>query len=78
MTTFISVINTLSADYVRRVADVPRGCTRRPPRERIRLPSPVEIQADIRNDADDDEPVAVELSSEESCGDENDAVGGLL
>ncbi|KAE9113789.1 hypothetical protein PF007_g10615 [Phytophthora fragariae] len=67
MATFVGVVKTLSAEYVQRVADVPRGRARRPVRERI---VPVDIPADIADDSDDDEPAAVELISDGSSDEE--------
>ncbi|KAG6622105.1 Urease accessory protein UreG [Phytophthora cinnamomi] len=75
MTTNVSVIKTLSAEYVRRLADVPSGRAHRPPRERIRLPPPIEIPPDIQGD---DEHVADEHPAEESSDGEDDTVGVLL
>ncbi|POM60056.1 hypothetical protein PHPALM_31131 [Phytophthora palmivora] len=48
MTTFVTVIKTISQEYVRRVADVPRGRVRRVPRETIRLPP--DIESDVEEE----------------------------
>ncbi|GMF33394.1 unnamed protein product [Phytophthora fragariaefolia] len=73
MTTFVGVIKTISAEYVRRLADIPRGRVRHPVRERIQLPVPVDIPADIADDSDDDEPTAVEMISDGSSDEEGQA-----
>uniref|UniRef100_H3GLR7 Uncharacterized protein n=1 Tax=Phytophthora ramorum TaxID=164328 RepID=H3GLR7_PHYRM len=46
---------------------------RRPVRERIQLPAPVDIPADIVDDSDDDEPTAVEMVSDGSTNEEGKA-----
>ncbi|POM80007.1 Hypothetical protein PHPALM_2207 [Phytophthora palmivora] len=56
MTTFVGVIKTLSAEYLRRLADVSRGRSRRVVRETIQLPIPANIPSDLDDDSDDDEP----------------------
>ncbi|GMF17267.1 unnamed protein product [Phytophthora fragariaefolia] len=73
MTTFVGVIKTISAEYVHRLADIPRGRVRRPVCERIQLPVPVDIPADIADDSDDDEPTAVEMISDGSSDEEGQA-----
>ncbi|POM69389.1 Hypothetical protein PHPALM_14328 [Phytophthora palmivora] len=70
MTTFVSVIKTLSAEYDRRVADVPRGRVRRKSREAIVLPDTAEIPEDIKDDSDGDELVCVEQVSDDSSDEE--------
>ncbi|OWZ18206.1 hypothetical protein PHMEG_0007745 [Phytophthora megakarya] len=64
MATFVGVIKTISADYIQRLADVPRGRARRPQRERIQLPEPVEIPEDIADESEDEEPVVATLPSD--------------
>ncbi|POM59936.1 hypothetical protein PHPALM_31268 [Phytophthora palmivora] len=61
MATFVSVIKTFSAEYVQRLTDVPRGRSRRPPRERIQLPVPVDLPDDIVDDSDNEAAVVLEL-----------------
>ncbi|KAK1941006.1 hypothetical protein P3T76_007712 [Phytophthora citrophthora] len=58
--TFVGVIKSLSAEYVQRLADIPRGRARRPPRELIQLPVPVELPEDISDESEDEEPAAEE------------------
>ncbi|OWY93835.1 hypothetical protein PHMEG_00036614 [Phytophthora megakarya] len=70
MTTFVSAIKTLLAEYVGRLAYIPRGCARRMPREAIQLPVPIEIPPDIEDDSDSDEPAALEQASDDSLGEE--------
>ncbi|KAJ8517372.1 hypothetical protein ON010_g18329 [Phytophthora cinnamomi] len=50
MATFVTVIKTISHEYVRRIANVPRGRTRRVAREVIQLPEAIDIPADIGTD----------------------------
>ncbi|OWY90379.1 hypothetical protein PHMEG_00041511, partial [Phytophthora megakarya] len=71
MATFVDVLKTISAEYVQRLHDVPHGQARRPQRERIQLPEPVEIPEDIADEPEDDEPVIAELPSD-SPTDEDD------
>ncbi|KAK1944553.1 hypothetical protein P3T76_004465 [Phytophthora citrophthora] len=63
MATFVGVIKSLSAEYVQRLADIPRGRAHRPPRELIQLPVPVELPEDISDESEDEEPAAEEQSS---------------
>ncbi|KAE8896538.1 hypothetical protein PF003_g19423 [Phytophthora fragariae] len=58
MATFVTVIKTISQEYVRRVANVPRGRARRVAREVIQLPEVVDISADITSDVETTEAVA--------------------
>ncbi|GMF29273.1 unnamed protein product [Phytophthora fragariaefolia] len=51
--TFVTVIKTISQEYVRRVADVPRGRARRIPREVIQLPDAIDIPSDIDSDVEE-------------------------
>ncbi|GMF39063.1 unnamed protein product [Phytophthora lilii] len=53
MATVITVIKTLSAEYVRRIADIPRGRARRVSRDRIQLPQPVTIDSDIDSEVEE-------------------------
>ncbi|GMF29793.1 unnamed protein product [Phytophthora lilii] len=53
MATFTSVIKTLSAEYVRRTAAIPRGRARRVSRDRIQLPQPVAIDSDIDSEVEE-------------------------
>ncbi|ETL30650.1 hypothetical protein L916_16416, partial [Phytophthora nicotianae] len=53
MATFVTVIKTIAAEYVRRIRDMPRALDRRNPRERTRLPGPVTIPTDIDSDVDE-------------------------
>ncbi|OWZ13459.1 hypothetical protein PHMEG_00013211 [Phytophthora megakarya] len=53
MATLVTVIKTLSSEYVRRVANVPRGRARRVQRERIVLPEPIAIPEAIDSDTED-------------------------
>ncbi|GMF25098.1 unnamed protein product [Phytophthora fragariaefolia] len=53
MATFVTVIKTISQEYVRRVADVPRGRARRIPREVIQLPDAIDIPSDIESDVEE-------------------------
>ncbi|KAF1776698.1 hypothetical protein GQ600_26773 [Phytophthora cactorum] len=62
MATFVTVIKTISAEYVRGVADVPRGRARRVPRELIQLSQPVEIPSDIESDLEDEAAAAFPTS----------------
>uniref|UniRef100_H3H6G5 Uncharacterized protein n=1 Tax=Phytophthora ramorum TaxID=164328 RepID=H3H6G5_PHYRM len=71
MATFVGVIKTLSAEYIQRLADVPRGRARRPTRERIQLPVPVDLPDDILDDSDDDAPAVIELPSDSSSDEED-------
>ncbi|ETO65728.1 hypothetical protein F444_17012 [Phytophthora nicotianae P1976] len=64
MATFVTVIKTLAAEYVRQIRDMPRALDRRDPRERTRLPGPVTIPTDI--DSDVDEATAVALRASDS------------
>ncbi|POM65201.1 Hypothetical protein PHPALM_19123 [Phytophthora palmivora] len=59
MTTFVTVIKTISQEYVRRVADVPRGRVRRVPRETIRLPEAFDIPPDIESDVEEDTALSI-------------------
>ncbi|KAJ8523650.1 hypothetical protein ON010_g17468 [Phytophthora cinnamomi] len=76
MASFVGVIKTLSAQYVQRLADVPRGRAHRLPRERIELSMPVEIPNDIADDSEDEEPAAVELPTD-SASEPDEDPGGL-
>ncbi|KAE8909486.1 hypothetical protein PF003_g5890 [Phytophthora fragariae] len=58
MATFVTVIKTISQEYVRRVANVPRGRARRVAREVIQLSEVVDISADITSDVETTEAVA--------------------
>lgn len=71
MATFMGVIKTLSAEYNQRLAAVPRGRGRRPTRERIQLPVPVDLPDDILDDSDDDAPAVTELLSDSSSDEED-------
>ncbi|EGZ10479.1 hypothetical protein PHYSODRAFT_337290 [Phytophthora sojae] len=62
---------TLSAEYIQRLADVPRGRARRTTRERFQLPVPVDLPDDIPDDSDGDTPAVTELPSD-SSSDEDD------
>ncbi|GMF25787.1 unnamed protein product [Phytophthora lilii] len=53
MATFITVIKTLSAEYVRRIADIPRGRARHVSRDRIQLPQPVAINSYIDSEVEE-------------------------
>ncbi|GMF25099.1 unnamed protein product [Phytophthora fragariaefolia] len=64
MASFVAVIKTMLAEYVRRVADVPRGCARRIIRERIVLPPVVDTTSDI--DSDNDKAFPLPTSVEDS------------
>ncbi|OWZ09198.1 hypothetical protein PHMEG_00018138 [Phytophthora megakarya] len=66
MATFVGVIKTLSAEYVQRLTDIPRGRARRPTRKRIQLPAPINIPEDIGDDSYDDAPAVAELQSDSS------------
>ncbi|KAG3114967.1 hypothetical protein PI124_g5244 [Phytophthora idaei] len=65
MAVFVTVIETTSAEYVRRFGDVPRGRARRIPREWIQLPEPVDIPSDIDSDVDETTTLAL-LASDSS------------
>ncbi|OWZ02553.1 hypothetical protein PHMEG_00025865 [Phytophthora megakarya] len=58
MATFVTVIKTISQEYVRRVAYVPRGRARRVAREVIQLTEVVVISAEITSDVDMSEEIA--------------------
>ncbi|GMF50266.1 unnamed protein product [Phytophthora fragariaefolia] len=60
MASFVAVIKTMSAEYVRRVADVPRGCAPRFIREQIVLPPVVDTTSD------NDEALPLPTSVEDS------------
>ncbi|POM63972.1 Hypothetical protein PHPALM_20563 [Phytophthora palmivora] len=72
MTTFVGVIKTLSAEYLRRLADVSRGRSRRVVRETIQLPIPANIPSDLDDDSDNDEPLATEQPSDNSSNEEDE------
>ncbi|GMF56168.1 unnamed protein product [Phytophthora fragariaefolia] len=64
MASFVAVIKTMTAEYVRRVTDVPRGRARRVIRERIVLPPLVATISDI--DSDNDEALPLPTSLEDT------------
>ncbi|POM65052.1 Hypothetical protein PHPALM_19312 [Phytophthora palmivora] len=64
MTTFVGVIKTLSAEYLRRLADVSRGRSRRV--------VPANFPSDLDDDSDDDEPLATEQPSDNSSNEEDE------
>ncbi|ETM50230.1 hypothetical protein L914_05688 [Phytophthora nicotianae] len=60
MATFVTVMKTIAAEYVRRIGDVPRA--HKIPHEWIHLPEPVNIPSDI----DVDEATALALRPSDS------------
>ncbi|POM62196.1 LOW QUALITY PROTEIN: hypothetical protein PHPALM_28679 [Phytophthora palmivora] len=72
MTTFVGVIKTLSAKYLRRLADVSRCRSRRVVRETIQLPIPANIPSGLDDDSDDDEHLDTEQPSDNSSNEEDE------
>lgn len=68
MATFVTVIKTVSHEYVRRVANVPRGRARRVAHEVIQLPEVIDIPADITSDVEMSEEIAPSNTSTASVG----------
>ncbi|ETM51544.1 hypothetical protein L914_04633 [Phytophthora nicotianae] len=62
MATFVTVIKTLAAEYVRRIRDIRRSRARRVPRERIKLIVPVTIPTDIDSDVDEATALVLNLA----------------
>ncbi|GMF54372.1 unnamed protein product [Phytophthora fragariaefolia] len=63
MATFVTVIKTISQEYVRRAADVPRGRALRIPRDVIQLLNATDIPSDIESDVEEANTADADASS---------------